>query len=191
MKLFSKKLLGYEKVSSMIPWATNYILNVHSLISFQVSTVLAKDSKVISKIDCRRYYLGEVAGKSKFLLSDEINQICRCVEESFTWRLSKQTLDISGLSFEHFDPSANFFKRTLSNIFDHLLNDCIGISFNPPHPKWQECIYRKIMKSFDTLESFCYHNMKQFLLQIMSANARQILSQNETSVSKLGRTHAA
>ena len=69
MKLFSKKLLGYEKVSSMIPWATNYILNVHSLISFQVSTVLAKDSKVISKIDCRRYYLGEVAGKSKFLLS--------------------------------------------------------------------------------------------------------------------------
>ena len=47
------------------------------------------------------------------------------------------------------------------------------------------------MKSFDTLESFCYHNMKQFLLQIMSANARQILSQNETSVSKLGRTHAA
>ena len=137
MKLFSKKLLGYEKVSSMIPWATNYILNVHSLISFQVSTVSAKDSKVISKIDCHRYYLGEVAGKSKFLLSDEINQICRCVEESFTWRLSKQTLDISGLSFEHFDPSANFFKRTLSNIFDHLLNDCIDISFNPPRPKWQ------------------------------------------------------
>lgn len=180
-----------KKLALWFPGLQTTYLMYTLLYPFRVSTVLAKDSKVISKVDCRRYYLGEVAGKSKFLLSDEINQICRCVEESFTWRLSKQTLDISGLSFEHFDPSANFFKRTLSNIFDHLLNDCIGISFNPPHPKWQECIYRKIMKSFDTLESFCYHNMKQFLLQIMSANARQILSQNETSVSKLGRTHAA